>query len=147
MSYFINSHSYTPGQNSHTQIEVNAALSSAAFRYFTGDQHCSAIGVDFGSVFLLRFSRLDLATKRMNWGYVDYRPRAAPTVDRDKTVEGKRLVRAFPATLPARACLSFFPGATAALKGGQINPSTIVRTRACMCALFETPLLTAGETI
>lgn len=89
MPYFINSHPDTPGQNNFTQLEINDALSGATFRYFVAGQRRYVLGADIGGLFLLRFSRFDLASRRMFWGYVEYRPQGKPAVAEYSEQAGK----------------------------------------------------------
>jgi len=91
MPYLINSHPDAPGQNNYTQIELDDSLASATFRYFASGRQRYALWTDFRGLFLLRFYRFDLATKRMNWGYVEYRPQGKPEVD-EYSEAGRRIV-------------------------------------------------------
>ena len=91
MPYFINSHRDTPGQDNYTQLELGDGLAAAAFRYFEAGQQRYTLKVDLGNLFLLRFSRFDLAAGRMFWGYVEYRPQSRPVVA-EYSETGKKLV-------------------------------------------------------
>src|SRR5687768_9346055 len=77
--YSIQSKTDSSGQYTKLQLDDTTDL-RLHFKSFTGGQGSNAITARLSIPFLIHFARYDLATNRMNWGYVEYRAAGRPLV-------------------------------------------------------------------